>query len=182
MSYCDCGKKISVGKRFHHSAVDGIENSLWKKKKIKKRSSHCDAMGSAASWECWDTGLILVRHSGLKIWHCHRSCSLDLIPHLGTSYVTGQPKKKKKKNQGDLFSWGCSSDPFTRLNCYCFRDIIILKRYYKGEKNHNNLSPVKRVKSYNRNNLFSFTHYKREESSSLLHFTLWPIWFSVVSS
>lgn len=28
MSYCDRGKKISVGKRFHHSAVDGIENSL----------------------------------------------------------------------------------------------------------------------------------------------------------
>ena len=58
-------------------------------------------MGSVVSWESWDAALSPARHSGLRIGHSRRSCSLggtcglDLIPGLGTPYATGRPKKKK---------------------------------------------------------------------------------------
>ena len=50
-------------------------------------NSHCDTMGSAASWECWNTGSIPALYSGLKdlalpqLW-LSSQLSSDLIPGL----------------------------------------------------------------------------------------------------
>ena len=73
----------------------------------KKRSSCCGTMGSGASWECWDAGLI--HGLALRIWHCHsfglgHNCSLDLIPDQETLYAEGRWKKKIKKRieKGEL--------------------------------------------------------------------------------
>lgn len=59
--------------------------------------SCCDAVGLAASWECWDEGSIPGPDSGLKIWGCH-GCGLD--QDCGSKLppdALGQPKKEKKK-------------------------------------------------------------------------------------
>ena len=67
-------------------------------------TSCCGTMGSAASWEWWNTGSILgtAGHSGLRTWHCC-SCSLshywgsDLNPGSGTPYASQQPTATTKK-------------------------------------------------------------------------------------
>ena len=66
--------------------------------KVGFRSSHCGAMGLAASLERWFTGLSLAQHSGLRIQHCH-NCSSDLIPGLGTQHAVGWPQTKKKEKR-----------------------------------------------------------------------------------
>ena len=49
------------------------------------RSSHCGTMGSAASLELWDAGLIPGPAQWVEIWRCcshgiGHNCGLDLIP------------------------------------------------------------------------------------------------------
>lgn len=44
------------------------------------------------------------QHSGFSIWCCHScslggSCSLNLIPGLGTPYATWWPKKKEERER-----------------------------------------------------------------------------------
>ena len=71
---------------------------------IPSRSSRCGAMGSVASWERWEAGLIPGPSQwikGLALLSCgvgHNCCS-DLIPGQGTPNAGGQLKKKKKTNK-----------------------------------------------------------------------------------
>ena len=51
----------------------------------------CGAMGSVASWKHCYAGLI----PGPAQW-VKDHCGSDVIPDLGTSYIVGWPKKKKK--------------------------------------------------------------------------------------
>ena len=65
-------------------------------------SSCCSTTGSAASWEHWDAGSSLARHSGLRIQHTcglGHNCGSDVIPGPGTPYAPGAKKKKKKKKE-----------------------------------------------------------------------------------
>ena len=70
-------------------------------------------MGSAASWECWDAGLIPGPAQWFKdpvltqLWLRLQLCS-DLIPGPGTPHVPEWPKKKKNcfwLQRHDVGSW-----------------------------------------------------------------------------
>ena len=57
----------------------------------------CDATGSAASLEHWDTGSI----PGPKEEDKSRTCGLDLIPGPGSDPHGRQKRKKEKEKNGD---------------------------------------------------------------------------------
>lgn len=68
----------------------------------KSKSSHCGARRSAVSWERGDTGSI--PSPAQWVWHGHScgvgcTCSVDLIPGLGTPCATRQTKKGKKERK-----------------------------------------------------------------------------------
>lgn len=58
------------------------------------------AVGSVASWEPWDTGLIPAWHSELRVQRCRSfslgcNCGSDLSPGQGTLYALGGQKREK---------------------------------------------------------------------------------------
>ena len=68
------------------------------------KSSKYGPVGSAASLQCQDTGLMPGPAQWVKdlalLQLQHRSyCSSDVIPGLGTPYAMGQPKKKRRKEK-----------------------------------------------------------------------------------
>ena len=67
------------------------------------RCSCCGATGSVASWEPWDAGSIPGQAQQVKdLALLQLQLRSGLISGQGPPHVTGQPKKKKKKNADEL--------------------------------------------------------------------------------
>ena len=74
---------------------------------------------------------------------CWHSCSLDLIPGLGTPNTMGQPKKKKKKKKmaDDLNKHYCKEDTEMANQKVPEMMFNVPKHQGNGSQNHNEISP-----------------------------------------